>query len=211
MAAEADFLGTQPLRQSIELTYMGDRLYPRILIKGGRSTGLDVFIHASEDTLMDRVSLFVELHNGLDQDNQVINKGVQIVDLTGNGLVEGRINKRHNQGYGTLAVHLATQVIRKWFGENHDVPVHGTITSPNPKVAEFWRRFGLQATSPEAGKHGEVTGKVSDIQITSKPYKAGNVIPVDIDLSWFRVLKNIGAADMNDESGRSDSRPRMRM
>ena len=185
---------------------------PRIEIVGVQADKLDVHIHIfnAPGLTSDRVSLFIDLHT----------HRVNIRDLTGNGPPsEGRINNGHNQGYGTLAMHLATKVIRKWFGDNYDAPVFGDIFDKDmhekpqrlEEIARFWRRFGLEATTPEPGKGGvgKLTGKVSDIQITSRPYKAGNVFPVDIDLSWFRVLENVGTADMNDPSERTNSRPRM--
>lgn len=178
-------LGSDPLQHHFHLVYHGDRPFPRIELKGGSVSKLDVAIRFKD---------------GIGAGNQVLLaiepgiRGVHIRDLTGNG--EG--GSRNRRGYGLLAVNVAFQALKRMYGITDDTPVTGTITDARPAVPNFWRQFGTwQVTERSAGRDGAISGTVGDFRPAERDQKAGGLFDLRLDLSDFCVVKNVGVCPIS--------------
>ncbi|WP_155754616.1 hypothetical protein [Burkholderia stagnalis] len=174
-------LGNEPLLDRFALLFHGDNPYPQIVIEGHGYSRLEVRVHFS-DLLGDRVLLDIAHGNF-----------PRITDLWGTGPASAT---RHNQGYGTLVVNLAIQALRKMQSSTDDTCVTGLITDRRSEVADFWKKFGFSVTSPDTGKDGSLSGKLGDLVVQERAYKAGGIFDVAMDLSWFRVKENQSIAPL---------------
>ncbi|KVD93037.1 hypothetical protein WS63_08370 [Burkholderia stagnalis] len=77
-----------------------------------------------------------------------------------------------------------------------DTCVTGLITDRRSEVADFWKKFGFSVTSPDTGKDGSLSGKLGDLVVQERAYKAGGIFDVAMDLSWFRVKENQSIAPL---------------
>lgn len=82
-------------------------------------------------------------------------------------------------------MNLAIQVLRRSEWVTGETPIHGTITDERTEVVEFWRAFGMIASSPGTGGHGRISGKVGDLILAQREYLAGGVFPLSLELSYF--------------------------
>ena len=112
----------------------------------------------------------------------------RIADLTGTGPGS---QTRHNQGYGTLVVNVAIQALRRMPASSGETRVTGLISDRRSEVTDFWRRFGFSVAPPIAGKDGDLLGKLEDLRVLERSYKAGGIFDVAMDLSRFHVRENI--------------------
>ena len=195
-APELPLLGNEPLQHSFHLVHYGDRPFPRIEVKGGSTSDLEVSVR------------FTDERSGLNKVVLSIAAGAQvrIVDLTGNG--EG--GNKHRRGYGLLVVNVAFQVLRQMYGITDDTPVTGSITDERPRVPNFWRQFGAwQFTEKSATTDGCISGTVGDFEPAERDRKAGGIFDLRLDLSQFRVLKNVGGVPDHRDHPSAQARPRI--
>jgi len=189
-------LGSEPLQHHFHLVYRGDRPLPRIEVRGGSVSRLDVAIRFKDEVGAGN-QVLLAIVPGI--------TGVRIQDLTGSG--EG--GDRNRRGYGLLAVNLAFQALKQMYGVTNDTPVTGAITDDRPAVANFWRQFGAwDITEKSTEKDGSISGTVGDFKPAERNRKAGDLFDLRLDLSKFSVVKNLGAVDKQDvPSSRSGPRP----
>lgn len=166
----------------------------RILIrprKVGSSRCLDIHLDTDYPNAKPRVTLLLDLYAGR----------VRVTDLRSNGFQSGL----QNGGYGTLAVNIALQSLRRYYcldpgvpDSTHNPTLSGSVSSTGDPDEEphrsecwqrrnhFWSRFGFKLNDPSVSDTGMQASLADLHEIVSGTTANGTPRWVSIELFWPR-------------------------